>query len=892
MQSHGLFRRGGALAFTRHETYARLTQEAPRGVIGRRIGPYAVVERLGGGGMGEVYLAEDTRLGRRVALKRPSDSFLSAPDARERLHREASAAGRLTHPNIAAVYDVLDVDGSPYIVMEYVDGESLSTALARGPLAVERAVELGVQIADALAAAHARGVIHRDLKPGNISVTSDGTAKVLDFGIAKGPGAAGVSPSSATAPLNTITTPGQVMATPGYASAEQIVGAGADPRDDIYSLGVVLYEMLTERRPFEGADAVELAVATMTKTAPPVHQVNPTVPVQVSEVIARAIARDRNDRYASAVDLREDLRRVSRILCAIVTGPVSTSTRRADLTIVRRFWHFGLLAIVTAAVLVGLWWRSSRPSVPSTGVPVVAVLPFANNSTPDDVPLAAAMRDVLIANLGGLPDVNVLSKAAASLHTHDAADPRQLAKDLGATHLIDGSLQRSGSDLKISISLVNGKSGLVVWSRSYSAPDKEIFSLQERIADAIGRAGPIAMAGTRPNRDSKLGTNDVEALSRYGQAVEALERPDIPGNLQRAAGFLRTAIERDPDFALAYARLGDAYWGIYQVNSEPTWAAEAVTATSKALSLDQHQPDVWISLARIHHGTGRREEALTELNKALSLRPNSDEAHQVMGQVLQSLQRVKEAETHYLQAIALRPNYWRHYNLLGVFYYGTGRGRDAIAAFTRVTELQPDNARGFNNLGAAYYALGDSVNALKSYERSVALAPLPEALSNIGNIHFAEGRYEEARVAFQQAATASPNDGLLRGNLGDALARLNRTEDARQAWLEAVRLDRQALNVNQKDANTLARIASREAKLGDRLASEADITRALSLNATDSEVLYLAAVVRALNGDGERALSLLEQALKNGYSAALAARDVDLSSIRDLPRYRVVMAGR
>ena len=309
-----------------------------------------------------------------------------------------------------------------------------------------------------------------------------------------------------------------------------------------------------------------------------------------------------------------------------------------------------------------------------------------------------------------------------------------------------------------------------------------------------------------------------------------------------------TAAERE-------ARLGEAYWATYQSTSEPKWASDAVIATNKALTLDQQQPEVWISLALIHQGTGRREEALGELNKALTLQPKSDEAHRLMGQVLQSLERLKEAEEHYLKAVALRPNYWRHYSLLGGFYYATGRSRDAVAAFTRVTELQPDNARGFNNLGAAYYALGDNVNALKFYERAIAITPLPETLSNIGNIHFVEGRYEAAIVSFQQAVTASPNDGLLRGNLGDALARLNREEEARRAWLESVRLDRQALRVNPNDATTLARIALREAKLGDRAAAEADITRALSLNATDSEVLYHAAVVRALNGDVERALT-------------------------------------
>jgi serine/threonine protein kinase/tetratricopeptide (TPR) repeat protein len=863
-------------------------------VIGQKVGPYAVVERLGGGGMGEVYLAEDTRLGRRVALKRPSESFLSAPDARERLHREASAAGRLTHPNIAAVYDVLDVDAYPYIVMEYVEGENLSTVLARGPLGVERTLDLGLQIADALAAAHARGVIHRDLKPGNVSLTADGIAKVLDFGIAKGPDPGSSHASAATGTLNAITEAGQVMGTPGYSSPEQMVGAAADPRDDIYSLGVVLYEALTGRPPFQGGDALELAVATMTKTAPLPHQVNPSVPPEISLVIARAIARGRDDRYGSARELSGELRRVSRALSASVTGPISTtSTVPIDRPVWRRAWLIVLLVIASWALLLGLWWRSARGPAPVSGVPVVAVLPFANNSTSADVPIAAGMRDVLIANLGALPGISVLSRAATSAESPGREDPRRLARDLGASHLIDGSLQRSGSDLKVTISLVNVATGLVLWSSSYSAPEKDIFSLQERIAEGIARAGPIGTSGAAQALDSKGGTNDVEALSRYGQAVEALERPDIPGNLQRAAGSLRAAIDRDPNFALAFARLGDAYWATYQATSEPNWATEAATATNKALTLDQQQPDVWISLARIHQGTGRREEALNELNKALSLQPNSDEAHQVMGQVLQSLERLEEAEDHYLKAVALRPNYWRHHSLLGGFYYATGRGKDAVAAFTRVTELQPDNARGFNNLGAAYYALGDNANALKFWERAVTITPMPEVLSNIGIIHFVDGRFEEARVSFQQAVTALPNDGLLRGNLGDALARLNRGEEARQAWLEAVRLDRQVLKVNPNDATTLARIALREAKLREPVPAERDITAALALNATDAEVLYYSAVVRALAGDSERALTSLEQALKNGYSTAIAATDRDLDAIRDTPRFsQLVRSGK
>ena len=311
----------------------------------------------------------------------------------------------------------------------------------------------------------------------------------------------------------------------------------------------------------------------------------------------------------------------------------------------------------------------------------------------------------------------------------------------------------------VSVSLVQGDSGIVVWSGSFSGPEKDIFSLQERLAQGVGGAHPIGTSGTAPGRDPKSGTHDVDALSKYGQAVGFLERPDIPGNLQRATSLLQSAIERDPNFALAWARLGEAFWATYQETSEPKWASEATSATSKALTLDQNQPEVWISLALIHHGTGRREEALTELNRALKLQANSDDAHRLMGQVLQALGRNEEAEKHYREAVALRPNYWRHYNLLGGFYYATGRTSEAVTSFTRVTELQPDNARGFHNLGTVYYALGDNPNALKFYERALAIEPRGETFSNIGNIHYIEGRYGAAAASFQQAVDALPNDG-------------------------------------------------------------------------------------------------------------------------------------
>jgi eukaryotic-like serine/threonine-protein kinase len=451
---------------------------------------------------------------------------------------------------------------------------------------------------------------------------------------------------------------------------------------------------------------------------------------------------------------------------------------------------------------------------------------------------------------------------------------------------------RSGRDLMLSVTLSLGEAGVIVWTDSVSAPDSNVAELQQRLADGIRRALLIPTAAAGDRAQSNPGTNDVMALTHYGRATILLERPDVAGNLARAEALLREATKRDPKFALAWARLGDTYWETYKSSVDSKWASEAVNATNMALTLDQRQPEVWLALAKINEGTGRREAALSALNKALELQPTSDEAHQLMGQILQGMGRRDAAKEQYLQAIALRPDYWRHHGMLGAFYYSIGSYPEAIAAFTRVTQLAPDNAGGFHNLGAVYYRIGDSRNALTNYEKALAINPRPETRSAIGNIHYDEGRYEAALTAFLEAAKGSENDGVLRGNVGDAYARLGRVEQARQAWREAVRLEQQTLAVNPNDANTLARIALWEAKSGDRAASEGHITRALTIGAGDAEVLYYAAVVRALAGDTERALASLEQAVKSGYSAQLAAKDRDLDAIRETPRFRDLVRSR
>ena len=853
-------------------------------MTGQLVGPYRVLDKIGSGGMGDVYLAEDTRLGRRVALKKPSADWLALPSARARLHREASAAALLTHPHIAAIYDVIDDGTAPYIVMEYVEGDSLAALLGAGRIPVERAVAIGIQLADALAAAHAKGIVHRDLKPGNVCLTPDGQAKVLDFGLAS----ARMPSSAAPAAAQKLTVPGQFLGTPGYASPEQLAGSAGSPSDDIYSLGVLLFELLTGRRPFEADNALDLAVATMTRTAPTADSLNPAVPPILSALVARALARNAQDRVASAAHFGSALRDVAEALAGSPTRALPSLRRGRRQTVVVA--ATSLLAV--ASVVVGLWLTRTSAPVEATGVPVVAVLPFTTHSgEPDDQGIASGVRDVLIADLGRRPGINVLSRTATMEADGSRDDRDAWARDLGATLLVDGSLQRANDQLRVAVELVHGRD--VVWSAVYSASERDVFSLQERIASGLAGSPPLRAAAGPASGPASAGTQDLEASALYGQAVDLLDRPDVRSNVDRAVTLLRAALDRDRRFALAWARFGEAQWELYDLTREPKYTDEARAAITEALRLDPDQPLVRLSLARIYLGTGRTEEAIEELNEAIARQPDSDHAHQLRGQALQRAGRTEEAEAAYTTAIDLRPNYWRNHSMLGALHFGAGRYPDALASFTRVTALQPDNARGFHNAATIYYHMGDHENALAYYEKAIAvspLAPMAESYSGAGTIYYQQGRHDAAAHAFQRAIALSPNNGLLHGNLGDALMRLNRPQEARKAYREAVRLDHQRLSVNPKEAAVLARVAVIEAKLGLRSDAERHVAAAVSLTPGEGEVLFRSAVVRALNGDTAGALAALEQALERGYSSTIAKNDHDLASIRGTAGYQKIMS--
>ena len=817
---------------------------------GESIGPYVIVNSLGSGGMGEVYLAHDDRLGRAVALKRLSDPSLTTEAIRRRVLHEARAAAALSHPNIATIFDVLDTGAEPAIVMEYVPGESLARQIARGPLPVHRALEIAVQISDALVEAHGHGIIHRDLKPANVQITPSGKAKILDFGIARSVG----DQEAAAAPTASFSRDaGRIVGTPGYMAPEQLVGGTADKRSDIYALGVLLYEMLTGRRPFEATDVLKGALAALAGGAPPVIEVAPHVPAYLSALVERAMAKDPADRVQTAGELSADLQRawaqVGSASHGVMThAQTSTIDRRLGL---RKKALTAAVVVGAALVVAGVWrWtRVSSLSVKPSPASVIAVLPFTNTTAdPANDPIALGVTEAVANALGSVRSIRVLSLEDSRNAARGTTDAAGVARSLGAGFAIDGQLGRSGQTLDVAVSLVNAD-GHRQAAGAYTVDINEPFALYRQIAE--GLAGVLAQVGAVPASTPPKPappTSNQQAFAEYAQARLFLERPDVPSHLDHAIRLFRSAIDKDPKFALVYAGLGQAYWAQYRETQQPEWTSKATATILDALRIDPDQPEVRISLAIMYQGLGRADAARDELRKVITLQPQNDDAHRLLAGIDIDAGRWDDAVAELHRAIELRPNYWRNHSELGYANYRAGRLDDAIGVYQRVVDLQPDSARGFHMLGTMYQSAGRTDEALANYAKANAINPSAGTYSNIGTIRFWAHDYRQAADAYGRAISLAPNQPDLYANLGDAQQKLGQRAKALASYRTAVDKVRGQLAVNENDALNLSLLALYLAKLSDWAGADAATQKALAMNPHDAEVLYGAAVVDALAG--------------------------------------------
>jgi serine/threonine-protein kinase len=846
--------------------------------------------------MGEVYLAEDPRLRRLVALKRLSDPDLARPEARRRLLREARAAARLNHPNVASVYDVLESGSGVHIVMEYVPGESLAARLRRGRLELPSALMMGIRLADALAEAHAMGVIHRDLKPANVIVTPDDRVKILDFGLAKAHGGPDSGPPSSSGSVDLPADQVRVVGTPPYMPPETFLGCAPDVRGDVYSLGVTLFEMLAGRRPFPGQDMAAVEAAVLSSAAPHVRDVDPALPASLDAVVARAMARNPAERFGSAAELAAALREQEELLSEALT--LSGRFRRARRLSLREARRLGgasvaAVAVATSAYLV---WRATnpvtlRPAAPP-GTAVVAVLPLANaTGNPANDHLGAGIADVLITTLARVPGVTMISRSATLPYRQPNRDVSTIARELGADLVVDGAVQSQPSRgaVRVTLSLLRPQSKLVAWSRAYDGAFSEMFALQTEAATALSEALQVSLTPEDRRRLQNPPTTNVEALADYAQARSFLERPDVKGNAEKSIALMQSAVSRDPRFARAHAGLGEAYWRRFQETSDLEWADKAVLEATESLRLDPDESSGHRTLAILYAGKGRSQQAAEELRRAIALEPANDEAHKLLGQMLFDQGKRDEGLIELKQAIALRPHYWGNHHALGVRYLDAGRYAEAAAAFRRIVELQPDSPQGFYMLGTVFLTSGDTAQAIANLNRAIALGPQSASFTNLGDALAQEGRLAEAAAAFEEAARLAPKSPIKQRNLGDIYLKLGHPAKAHQAYGRAVELCREHLEVNPRDGRMMAMLAVYEAKLGRRRDALEHADQAVGLSPALGDVLYRRAVVLALLQRSEESLAVLEQAFSRGYSRKVAAADEDLSGLRTRSHFQALV---
>ncbi len=735
-----------------------IADEESVSLAGRSIGPYRISSQLGSGGMGKVYLAEDLRLGRRVALKMLDHSLVGDIQSRARFLREARLASLLDHPNICTIYEVGEVSGQCFLAMQYVEGETLKQIIAGKPLKLDSLLSISLQVADALRAAHSQGIIHRDIKPSNIIIAPHGQVKVLDFGLAKSlekeQGRFG----------DDLTRTGAVMGTPSYMSPEQARGERVDARTDIFSFGVVMYEMATGRIPFKCKSQAETMNAVINQQHSPVAQLNKAMTERLAAVIDRALAKEADDRYQSIEEVIAELREAAREagLEQPEAVPYIRPRRRLTNRLLSRTGvrEQAALPILAGVFVVGLafliyylWPRQQQTSVPTKSdvvVPIrsIAVLPFKPLVAEGrDQSLEMGMADTLIVRLSNIKQVSVRPMSAVRKYAEMEQDAVAAGREQRVDAVIEGSIQKSGETIRLTVRVLRVEDGSSLWTGQFDEKMTNIFAVQDSISERVAEALAIKISGEERKLLTKHYTESPQAYQLYLKGRYYLNRDTIE-TIRKGFDYFNQAIAADPNYAQAYAGLADSYiWlGEYGANPLKESFQKARESATQALELDETLAEAHISLAII---AGDYDW------------------------------RWAEAEGHFKRAIELNPNYAIARQMYSDFLGTMGRTDEAIAEAKRAVELEPVSLGVNANLGIVFNMARQHDRAIEQLNNTLEMDP------NFGIAHFYlglayidAGRYEEAITEIQTAIKLTGRHLEFAGPVGLAYAQMGKRDEA------------------------------------------------------------------------------------------------------------------
>ena len=860
-------------------------------MIGKTVSHYRILEKIGSGGMGEVFLAEDSRLQRQVALKFLTKQLTTEKEARERFKREAQAAAALNHPNIVTVYEIGEHEGQVFIAMEYVDGHTLKeiistnlTPSALRPMPISQVIEITTQIASGLAAAHAKGIVHRDIKPQNILIDKDGRVKILDFGLAKLQGA------------SRLTQEAFAMGTVYYMSPEQGMGNEVDARSDIWSLGVVMYEMASGNLPFRGDFDQAVIYAILNEDTPPLGVGTTPDGVGIENVIRRCLAKKHQDRYPSAEALAAALRDLGG--AREVTGPEQVTTRKPS----RRT----ILTAITLLLLSGfLGFLALNPRARAalgralglSGIPQarhIAVLPLIAGSGAESKALADGFTAVMIDKL------TRLEKFHNSLWTITAGDSfqnrdkpqRMLQRLWGCNLFVSGDLQAEKNSLHLRLKLLDAAYGRQLKQVELEGNMANLSLFQDGLISRLLQLLELPEEPSTATAINAGGTSLPGAYNLFLKGVGSIQANETAPGIERGIVLLERALRQDEGYDQARLALFEGLIARFVQSRDPDWLHKALKQGCLAREDPGAGPSVLLAWALLMKESGQKTEAVAAFQQVLQMDERCYEACIGLANCLMSAGKSGEAETIYKRAVRLRPGYAPAYDHIAFFYHMSGRVDEALVNYQRLTELAPGNYSGFNNMGSMYLIRGDKASARKMFGKSNALQPNSFAQSNLATIHFYSGEYLKALPLFREAAEKS-GEYWLWGNLADTYRQLPEwAHNANSAYQKAIAQAEALLASTPQDFNIISCLAMYYAHTGDKAKALDAIARARTLAPTDLETIRREALVNEAVRERSRALAALREYRERLGSLEEIEKEPDLAALRRDPAYHEMLGRR